>query len=302
MKTKPILAGNTRILATSAGKPGFTLIELLVVIAIIAILAAMLLPALAKAKTKAQGIMCMNNTKQIMLGWKIYGDDNSDYLPPNDYPFQHQFVPGDAGWVVGGMDQPSGTDPTNTIIQNDERSTLLAHYGLRAPVYKCPADLSHYSDGSPKARSISMNQAVGTQWYGGNGGHLAVVGGWLPGTYQNNQTTWRTYGKYAQILAPTPSMLWVLIDEHPDSINDTGLSVECGLTGSADALVDFPASYHNGACGLSFADGHSEIHKWLDTRTKPKATYAFPATMALNVSTPNNPDVDWLQARTSALR
>jgi prepilin-type processing-associated H-X9-DG protein len=95
-------------------------------------------------------------------------------------------------------------------------------------------------------------------------------------------------------------MLWVLIDEHPDSINDTGLSVECGLTGSADVIVDYPASYHNGACGLAFADGHSEIHKWLDARTKPKATYTFPSSLALGVASPNNQDVEWLQPRTSA--
>ena len=102
MKTNAVFGGKTRIVAASAGETGFTLIELLVVIAIIAILAAMLLPALAKAKTKAQGISCMNNSKQILIGWKIYSDDNSDYLPGNDYPYQHQFVPGDSGWVVGG--------------------------------------------------------------------------------------------------------------------------------------------------------------------------------------------------------
>jgi prepilin-type processing-associated H-X9-DG protein len=198
------------------------------------------------------------------------------------------------------MDAGSGTDPTNYGIQNDEHSTLLAHYGLKAPVYRCPADQSHYSDGSPKVRSYSMNQAVGTQWYGGNSGHNPVVGGWLPGAYNGGQTAWRTYGKTASMIVPTPSLLWVLIDEHPDSINDTGLSVECGLTGAAAMIVDFPASYHNGACGMAYADGHSEIHKWLDARTKPPAAYTFPSSLQLNVSSPNNPDVDFLQQRTSA--
>jgi len=299
---KSIDAGTNRAPVAGCKKNGFTLIELLVVIAIIAVLAGTLVPAFARPKQKDQGIECMNNTRQIMLAWRLYADDNSDYLPPNDYPYQHQYNFGDQGWVVGGMDAGSGTDPTNTIIQNDEKASLLAHYGLRAPVYKCPTDLSQIPSGTSRVRSLSMNQAVGTEFYGGNGGHNPVNGGWLPGTYIGSQTTWRTYGKFSSITQPGPSMLWVLIDEHPDAINDCGLSVECGLTGPNALTIDFPASNHNGGGDVSFADGHSEIHKWQDSRTKPAPTYAFPSSMVLGVPSPNNPDLAWLQQRTSALR
>jgi prepilin-type processing-associated H-X9-DG protein len=149
-----------------------------------------------------------------------------------------------------------------------------------------------------------MNQAVGTQWYGGNSGHNPVGGGWLPGTYNSGQTTWRTYGKTASMILPTPSMLWVLIDEHPDSINDAGLSVECGLTGASAMIVDMPASYHDGACGISYADGHSEIHKWQDSRTRYPVNYQWPIPIngANQITSPNNPDMDYLQPRTSALQ
>ena len=95
-------------------------------------------------------------------------------------------------------------------------------------------------------------------------------------------------------------MLWVIMDEHPDSINDAGLAVECALTNAEARIVDYPASFHAGACGIAFADGHSEIHKWKDPRTMPPVNYNND--LKLNVESPNNPDVAWLQLRTSALK
>ena len=152
-----------------------------------------------------------------------------------------------------------------------------------------------------------MNSAIGTRWYtGGKGGGPTIGavgspigGGWLPGTYQDPQSTWQTYGKDSQFYRPGPANLWVLMDEHPDSINDASLAVQCGLTGASAIMVDYPASYHNGACGIAFADSHSEIHKWQDIRTKPNVSGTL---LPLGVPQPNNPDIAWLQMRTSVHR
>ncbi|HVR36221.1 MAG TPA: hypothetical protein VMS21_10270, partial [Methylomirabilota bacterium] len=122
----------------------------------------------------------------------------------------------------------------------------------------------------------------------------------LNGTYSKAQIVWKTYGKFDHITVPSPVDLFVMMDEHPDSINDAGLAVQCAMTGRSARIIDFPASYHNGAVGVTFADGHAEIKKWVDDRTKPPAMYT--GSMALNVASPNNPDVDWMQQRTSARR
>ena len=138
-----------------------------------------------------------------------------------------------------------------------------------------------------------MSQAVGTKLDGS-----AVTGPWLPGPLDWSQNTWRTYAKFSDITAPKPDHLWVVMDEHPDSINDAQLGWECGLTGSDARIVDCPASYHAGACGIAFADGHSEIHHWRGSKIKPPITYT--GTLPANVPAGDSvQDVVWLQERTS---
>ena len=276
----------------------FTLIELLVVIAIIAILAAMLLPALAKSKAKACGIYCMNNTHQIMIAWQMYAGDFNEYLPANDGPWTTAVAnnPMFANWAPGSM--IVAIDRTNLANLSNPNISQLWRYLKKTEVFK------DCGDKTDMVRSMSMNSAVGTRWYGIADappvpvrGGSPVQGGWLPGAaYNAGQTAWQTYAKLTSIARPSPVNLWVLMDEHTDSINDSSMATPA----VSGYLIDYPASYHNGAGGVAFADGHSEIHKWLDARTKPPVKNVPNSLSALTC--PGNVDTQWLAERSSAPR
>ncbi len=257
----------------------FTLIELLVVIAIIGILAAMLLPALSRAKQKAQGTACLNDGKQIMTAMLLYTPDNAEYYPPN--PDGGTTAPG-YNWV-GGEAGPGEPDEFNPdLISNPATSLLINYLGGNITIFRCPADrrtgtyqgaADHNLIGQtvPAARTFSMNNAVGTidpgyeeDGPGPTGSHsgvpkLSVNGPWLNNLDTHRRDSpWRTFGKATDTGAPTPSMLWVLLDEDIQSLNDAAMCF--GM--EQPVWIDAPGTAHNQSCGFAFADGHSETHRW----------------------------------------
>lgn len=249
-----VLSDSTR--KRRSASPAFTLIELLVVIAIIAILAAMLLPALAKARQKAQGIQCVSNLRQLAIAWYMYPGENGSRLMPNgaesDQPasltdpnYKPQWCPG-----VQYLTSDLSPDPVPAGQPNKGDQWialgLLYSYVKSYAVYRCPADSGFVRDsfGStyPHVRSMSMN---------------AWIGNFAP--YVNDNTM-RSYRRDAELAIPGAANLWLFIDENPNSINDGSFICSPDI----QEWVDFPASYHNGAGGLVFADGHAQIHKWTD--------------------------------------
>lgn len=257
---------------SSARRPGFTLIELLVVIAIIAILAALLLPALSRAKVRAQAVQCMSNQRQLTLAWIMYADDNQDWLPPNVSGARSR-----NGWVEGWLDWAGSADNTNVLFLANAK---IGPYTKNIGIYKCPADVYDCRIKGipmPRVRSVSMNSYVGVVEldYG-----------------QRQNPPCYIYRKMSDIKLPAPSNLWVFVDEHPDSINDGWLTDPWPGGGG---WGDLAASYHAGSCGLGFADGHGEIHKWRDKGTLQPIRKTD---LTDNRYAPN--DTRWFMERTTA--
>ena len=297
---------------------GFTLIELLVVIAIIAILAAMLLPALTMAKQKAQSISCMSNTKQMALGWSIYADDNNDLLAPNDYPYLTAYAPSAnkpamKNWVVGtmavGLDAGDAPFKTGGVSELLDPNSVLSHYLPNRNLYHCPADnyVDPYAGNQVHVRSYSMNSAVGTVFSGATATRPVgspVDGGWLLGaSFNSGQSAYLTYGKISSFTRPGPAQTWVFIDENPRTINDASMAISALAAPGKTYMIDKPTGLHGRSGGLAFADGHSIVHKWKDPRTY---TVTFDGQgNAIQVSTlqsPDNADCFYLAEITSALR
>lgn len=256
------MAGRSRLARQTCA--AFTLIELLVVIAIIAILAAMLLPALSKAKTKAQGIQCMNNSKQLTLGWIMQAGDNEDRVLPA------------TGWVGGGVRDQASFEFTD--YESMKNQPLSPYVGKSVKVWQCPGDTRKSTApatlGQPSARSYSMNNHIGNYFISK-----------FP-SYEFFE-----YQKMSDFTRPGPVNTFVLVDEAA-SIDDGWFMASMGgfdprnpVAQEASGFGNQPGAWHNAACGFSFADGHSEIHKWKQFRIG---------------GSPSAADVDWLQSKTTA--
>lgn len=248
--------------------PAFTLLELLVVIAILGVLAALLLPVLARAKASARGTQCANNHRQLVLAWTLYADDSQGRLVSL------------TNWVAGDMTIPR--EATNTALLVDPRASLFARYLLTPAIYKCP------SDRSPFVRSVSMNNRLNPNcdlWIAGGGARFEV--------FTTSQ----------QIR--TPALIYVTLDERSDSINDRSLCVDMSNTGNADGQgastpywwVDLPAGYHSGTGRFSFADGHVEAPRWRGP------TLLVPLGQGEGTHTsPTDRDAQWVQEHCTYLR
>ena len=282
---KPVWSAPPAVPKRDELRAAFTLVELLVVIAIIGILAALLLPALKQAKARARAIVCVGNGQQLSLAWLMYKDDNNSRLAYNlgGDPQRRTLAPTTSpNWVNNIMDWTLSPDNTNIDFVN--HSVLASYAGYSAAIYHCPEDkalsqVQKQAGWTGRVRSVSMNAMIGDP------GTLLQAG------RNSNNPGYEQFLQDSDI--PEPSTIFVFVDEHPDSINDGYF-----LNTTNGQWTDLPASYHNGGCSFSFADGHTEIHHWHDASTV-LPPQPFVANLPIALRSDDMTDLNWVLQHTS---
>jgi len=282
--------------------PAFTLLELLAVIVVLAILAAMLLPALARTRSSSQGQACLDNRAQLVRALLLYAADHTDYLPPN--PDDGNTVAYHA-WVGGSAGQGGAQEFNPDILGDPSRSLLYPYLNADTAVFRCPDDLrtGRYQGTNaalrgqivPAARSYAMNVAVGTNPYR-PGGKQPTDAPWLDGQHGHTANeTWFTFARTTDLRNPGPAKTFVFLDEDYRSINDGVFAVVGPYPGQQKySMIDWPATYHDYGASFAFADGHAELHAWQDPRTGVKG---FPSVE----TQPGSVDLLWMSEHATAL-
>ncbi len=269
MKTHPVIPST----AVSGDTAAFTRADLVAVIAVVFMVSALSLRLTANTGTRSNATVCMDNLQRLTRAWAQFADEHQGTLPVSYYADLPQ-------WVQGNLDFSGGnSDNTNTL--NLSRAQL-GPYVKDVASYRCPSDQSQVMIGGTRyfrVRSYSMSGAMGVTY-----------GSWFP--------SYRTFVRMSDIYNPPPSACFVLIDEHAGSINDSMFAFTMPDYPTSTCMVDFPAARHDRAGALSFADGHVELHRWIDNRTTPMESP--PTMLLLNVKQPNNPDLLWLSSRGTA--
>jgi prepilin-type N-terminal cleavage/methylation domain-containing protein/prepilin-type processing-associated H-X9-DG protein len=260
---------------------GFTLIELLVVIAIIAILVALLFPALATAKENGRRAQCVSNQRQLALAWVAYAGDNEDRLALNGYANPDS---GQKFWVLGDGHW-NRSHFTNVDLLLNERYALFAPYLQAAGVYKCPTDRSTVEIGGaryPKTRSYALNAYMAWSWP----------------TPNNNHPDFWTFEKLGDMAVGSPARLLSFIDTAPRFVCHAGFVIV--MSGKNGLFYHYPATHHNGGGVVAFADGHVESHRWVERKTIEEATKKTWLSDHLSSGwVTDNRDLKWLQAHAS---
>jgi len=265
--------------ALGHGADAFTLIELAVITAMLALLALCVLPILARTHPDTRAAQCLNNHRQLSRAWRIYADDNNDRLPGSIHSTGISANNPNAPWVQGSLNWTTSFDNTNTVSLTDPRYASIANYcGRDSRLFKCPADnflssVQRNVGWKERVRSIASSVYLGG---------VDVNSGPIDPDYV-------VVKKWTELNNPRPAGTWLLMDEHPDSINDPSL-----FSPRASQWVDLPANLHDGGAGVAYADGSAEVRRWQGSLLKFDVGFSFPVTSA----PADDPDIAWVRAHT----